>query len=178
MAHTQTSIELFVNGEPTEVAFASYKTLLEVLREDLNLCGTKHGCELGECGACAILLDDQPVLSCLVLGADCHGRRVTTVEGLASDGRLHPLQEAFADLGAAQCGYCTPGFLVTAKALIDDHPHPTREQIKEALSGNLCRCTGYQQIFEAVEAAVREIAGVSAEVRGGTGEAQPPVDIR
>jgi carbon-monoxide dehydrogenase small subunit len=125
-----------------------------VLREELNLCGTKHGCELGECGACAVLLDDRAVLSCLVLGVDCDGRRVTTVEGLARDGRLHPLQETFADLGAAQCGYCTPGFLVTAKALLDANPHPDRETIREALSGNLCRCTGYQQIFEAVEAAI------------------------
>jgi len=148
------TIALTVNGEPTEVAFAPYKTLLEVLREDLNLCGTKHGCELGECGACAVLLDDQPVLSCLVLGVDCEDRTVTTVEGLVTDGRLHPLQETFADLGAAQCGYCTPGFLVTAKALLDEHPQPTRDQIREALSGNLCRCTGYQQIFEAVEAAI------------------------
>src|SRR5881628_2793111 len=103
-------ITMTVNGDSTDVAFAPYKTLLEVLREDLNLCGTKHGCELGECGACAVLLDDRPVLSCLVLGVECGGRRVTTVEGLAVDGRLHPLQEAFADLGAAQCGYCTPGF--------------------------------------------------------------------
>ena len=147
-------IVLTVNGESTDVAFAPYKTLLEVLREDLNLCGTKHGCELGECGACAVLLDGQPVLSCLVLGVECGGREVTTVEGLVTDGRLHPLQETFADLGAAQCGYCTPGFLVTAKALLDEHPRPTRDQIREALSGNLCRCTGYQQIFEAVEAAI------------------------
>jgi carbon-monoxide dehydrogenase small subunit len=113
---------------------------------------------LGECGACAVLLDGEPVLSCLVLGADCEGRSVTTVEGLASNGRLHPLQDAFADLGAAQCGYCTPGFLVTAKALLDEYSRPTREQIKDALSGNLCRCTGYQQIFEAVEAAVVQIS--------------------
>jgi aerobic-type carbon monoxide dehydrogenase small subunit (CoxS/CutS family) len=147
-------MELTVNGEGVEVAFAPYKTLLEVLREDLNLCGTKHGCELGECGACAVLLDGQPVLSCLVLGVDCEARRVTTVEGLAADGRLHPLQEAFADLGAAQCGYCTPGFLIAAKALLEEVPNPTRDQIRESLSGNLCRCTGYQQIFEAVEAAV------------------------
>src|SRR4051812_36349195 len=147
-------ITLSVNGEPVEVAFAQYKTLLEVLREDLTLPGTKHGCELGECGACAVLLDGQPVLSCLVLGVECEGRQVTTVEGLAVDGRLHPLQDAFADLGAAQCGYCTPGFLVTAKALLDESPHPTRDQIREALSGCLCRCTGYQQIFEAVEAAL------------------------
>jgi carbon-monoxide dehydrogenase small subunit len=145
---------LTVNAEPASVAFDPYKTLLEVLREDLNLCGTKHGCELGECGACAVLLDRQPVLSCLVLGVECDGRDVTTVEGLAADGRLHPLQETFADLGAAQCGYCTPGFLVTAKALLDRSPNPTRDEIREAVSGNLCRCTGYQQIVEAVEAAI------------------------
>ena len=154
----QFAIHLTVNGEPTDVAFAPYKTLLEVLREDLQLCGTKHGCELGECGACAVLLDGQPVLSCLVLGVECDGRVVTTVEGLVADGRLHPLQETFADLGAAQCGYCTPAFLVTAKALLDEHAHPTRDQIREALSGCLCRCTGYQQIFEAVEAAVDRAA--------------------
>ena len=125
-----------------------------MLREDLNLCGTKHGCELGECGACAVLLDGRPVLSCLVLGVECAARNVVTVEGLGAGGRLHRLQETFADLGAAQCGYCTPGFLVTAKALLDRTPHPSRDQIREALSGNLCRCTGYQQIVEAVEAAV------------------------
>jgi carbon-monoxide dehydrogenase small subunit len=153
----KSSIALTVNGERTEVAFASYKTLLEVLREDLTLCGTKHGCELGECGACAVLLDDEPVLSCLVLGVECNGRRVTTVEGLASDGRLHPLQEAFADLGAAQCGYCIPGILLTAKALLDENPHPTRDEIRQALSGNLCRCTGYTKILQAVELAAKEI---------------------
>jgi len=145
---------LTVNGEETEVSFAPYKTLLEVLREDLRLTGTKHGCELGECGACAVLLDGEPVLSCLVLGLECDGREVLTVEGLAEDGRLHPLQETFADLGAAQCGYCTPGILVTAKELLDRIPNPSREQVREALSGILCRCTGYQQIFEAVEAAM------------------------
>jgi aerobic-type carbon monoxide dehydrogenase small subunit (CoxS/CutS family) len=151
---TYVQIRLLVNGEPTYASFAAYKTLLEVLREDLNLPGTKHGCELGECGACAVLLDGQPVLSCLVLGVECAHREVLTVEGLVQDGRLHPLQETFADLGAAQCGYCTPGILVTAKALLDSTPHPTRDQIREALAGNLCRCTGYQQIFEAVEAAL------------------------
>ena len=145
---------LVVNGEPVDVAFAPYKTLLEVLREDLRLYGTKHGCELGECGACAVLLDGQPVLSCLVVGVECGGRDIVTVEGLARDGRLDPLQETFADLGAAQCGYCTPGFLVTARALLDRTPSPSREEIREALSGNLCRCTGYQQIVEAVEAAL------------------------
>ncbi|HEY3161165.1 MAG TPA: (2Fe-2S)-binding protein [Vicinamibacterales bacterium] len=147
-------LSLAVNGEPVETLVDGYKTLLEVLREDLQLTGTKHGCELGECGACAVLVDGEPTLSCLLLALECEERDVLTVEGLMSDGRLHPLQDAFADLGAAQCGYCTPGILVTAKALLDREPHPTREQIREALSGNLCRCTGYLQIFEAVEAAV------------------------
>ncbi len=155
---THIHLALTVNGEPAGVSFAPYKTLLEVLREDLNLCGTKHGCELGECGACAVLLDGQPVLSCLVLGVECEGRDVLTVEGLVTDGRLHPLQDTFADLGAAQCGYCTPGFLVTAKALLDANASPTRDEIREALAGCLCRCTGYQQIFEAVEAAVTRSA--------------------
>ncbi len=161
-AQPHVQIALTVNGEPAQVAFAPYKTLLEVLREDLNLPGTKHGCELGECGACAVLLDGQPVLSCLVLGVDCGDRAVTTVEGLATDGRLHPLQDAFADLGAAQCGYCTPAFLLTAKALLDEHARPTRYEIREALSGILCRCTGYQQIFEAVEAAVERAGAPGA----------------
>jgi carbon-monoxide dehydrogenase small subunit len=152
-----------VNGEPAEVLAESYKTLLEVLREDLNLTGTKHGCELGECGACAVLVDGQPVLSCLLVAEECDGRAITTVEGLAHDGRLHPLQECFADLGASQCGYCTPGILVTAKALLDREPQPSRERIAQALSGNLCRCTGYLQIIEAVEAAAKIVT--VAEVR-------------
>ncbi len=154
MLKTTAHIALRVNGEETEVSFAPYKTLLEVLREDLGLTGTKHGCELGECGACAILLDGQPVLSCLILGLECEGREVVTIEGVESEGRLHPLQEAFADLGAAQCGYCTPGILLTAMSLLAQRPHSTKDQIKEALSGNLCRCTGYLQIFEAVETAI------------------------
>ena len=152
-------IRLTLNGEATDVSFAPYKTLLEVLREDLGHTGTKHGCELGECGACAVLLDGKPVLSCLLLALECDGKNVLTVEGLGVDGKLHPLQDAFADLGAAQCGYCTPAILVTAKALLDQSSNPSRDQIREALSGNLCRCTGYQQIFEAVEAAIVRIAG-------------------
>lgn len=151
-------VRMTLNGEEVDVSFAPYKTLLEVLREDLGHTGTKHGCELGECGACAVLLDGKPMLSCLVLALECDRRSVLTVEGLASDGSLHPLQDAFADLGAAQCGYCTPGILVTAKALLDHNPHPNRNQIREAISGNLCRCTGYLQIFEAVEAAMLKIA--------------------
>jgi aerobic-type carbon monoxide dehydrogenase small subunit (CoxS/CutS family) len=151
-------IRMTLNGEETDVSFAPYKTLLEVLREDLGHTGTKHGCELGECGACAVLLDGKPVLSCLLLALECQGKNILTVEGLSSQGSLHPLQEAFADLGAAQCGYCTPGILVTAKALLDQNPHPNHDQIREALSGNLCRCTGYLQIFEAVEAAIVKIS--------------------
>ncbi len=150
-------IGLTVNGEPAEAWFAPYKTLLEVLREDLNLTGTKHGCELGECGACAVLVDGEPQLSCLLLALECEGRSIETVEGMGDGARLHPLQAAFADLGAAQCGYCTPGILLTAKALLLKEPNPSRERIKEAISGNLCRCTGYQQIFEAIEEAARRM---------------------
>ena len=146
-----------VNGEPVDVLFAPHKTLLEVLREDLALTGTKHGCELGECGACAVLVDGQPVLSCLVLGLEAEGREVTTVEGMARGAELHPLQAAFADLGAAQCGYCTPGILLTAKALLAREPRPSAGRIKEAISGNLCRCTGYQQIVEAIEEGARRM---------------------
>jgi len=145
---------LRVNGEAHTISFAPYKTLLEVLREDLGLTGTKHGCELGECGACAVLVDGEPVLSCLALGLEQEGREIVTVEGMAEDAELHPLQAAFADLGGAQCGYCTPGILVTAKALLERNPDPSREEIREALSGNLCRCTGYQQIYESVEEAI------------------------
>jgi carbon-monoxide dehydrogenase small subunit len=154
-----------VNGEPVEVAFAPYKTLLEVLREDLGLTGTKHGCELGECGTCAVLVDGKPVLSCLFLGLECEGRQIETVEGMASAAALHPLQKAFADLGAAQCGYCTPGILLTAKALLDSNPAPTLDDIKEALAGNLCRCTGYIKIFEAVELAAAWMRGEDARPR-------------
>jgi aerobic-type carbon monoxide dehydrogenase small subunit (CoxS/CutS family) len=150
-------LTLCVNGEEQEVSFAPYKTLLEVLREDMSLTGTKHGCELGECGACAVLVDGVPVLSCLALGLECEGRAIETVEGLASGSKLHPLQAAFADLGGAQCGYCTPGILMTAKALLDREPNPSRERIKEAISGNLCRCTGYQQIYESIEEGARRM---------------------
>ncbi|HEV7477098.1 MAG TPA: (2Fe-2S)-binding protein [Burkholderiales bacterium] len=150
-------LNLSVNGETVEASFAPYKTLLEVLREDLALTGTKHGCELGECGACALLVDGEPQLSCLLLAVECEGRHIETVEGLAQGPELHPLQAAFADLGAAQCGYCTPGILMTAKALLEHEKSPSRERITEAISGNLCRCTGYQQIFEAIEEAARRI---------------------
>jgi len=154
-------LALRVNGEEQQVSFAPYKTLLEVLREDMNLTGTKHGCELGECGACAVLLDGAAVLSCLVLGLECEGRSVETVEGLASGTQLHPLQAAFADCGGSQCGYCTPGMLMTAKALLDHEPNPSRERIKEAIAGNICRCTGYNQIVEAIESAAAELRETS-----------------
>jgi len=146
-------LTMTVNSEAVDALVDTYKTLLEVLREDLQLTGTKHGCELGECGACAVLLDGEPVLSCLALAVECGGRQIRTVEGLTRGGHLDPLQEAFADLGAAQCGYCTPGILMTARGLLDREPHPSQQRIREALSGNLCRCTGYAQIIEAVEAA-------------------------
>jgi len=150
-------LHLQVNGEATEASFAPYKTLLEVLREDLGLTGTKHGCELGECGACAVLLDGKPVLSCLTLALECEGRKIETIEGLARGAELHPLQAAFADLGGAQCGYCTPGLLMTAKALLAAEPAPSRERIKEAIAGVLCRCTGYQQIVDSIERAAKEL---------------------
>jgi carbon-monoxide dehydrogenase small subunit len=146
-------LSLTVNGETREVLVAVHKTLLEVLREDLNLTGTKHGCELGECGTCTVLVDGEPVLSCLVLPVEMEGRTVKTVEGMADGGTLHPLQQAFAELGAAQCGYCTPGILLTAEALLAASASPTRDEIKAALAGNLCRCTGYTKIIEAVLAA-------------------------
>ena len=153
---TKTLLQLRVNGETREVATEINKTLLEVLREDLALTGTKHGCELGECGTCAVLVDGQPVLSCLMLGVEAENTEIVTVEGMMQNGQPHHLQKTFADLGAAQCGYCIPGILLTAKALLDRNPHPTRDEIRQALSGNLCRCTGYTKILQAVELAARE----------------------
>ncbi|HLE28462.1 MAG TPA: (2Fe-2S)-binding protein [Anaerolineales bacterium] len=150
-------IHLRVNGEKHEVWTSVHKTLLEVLREDLQLTGVKHGCELGECGTCTVLVDGEPVLSCLALPIEVQDREILTVEGLAQQGRPHPLQTAFAELGAAQCGYCTPGILVTAKALLDHNPNPTRDAIREALAGNLCRCTGYTKILQAVELAAERM---------------------
>jgi len=146
-------LSLNINGEDLQVSVAPYKTLLEVLREDLVLTGTKHGCELGECGACTVLVDGQPLLSCLLLALECEGVEIETIEGMADEGKLHPLQQAFAEHGGSQCGYCTGGMLLTAKALLASQPQPDRAQIREALSGNLCRCTGYQQIIDSVEAA-------------------------
>jgi len=155
----KTQLALTVNGETWDVVVPVHKTLLEVLREDLNLTGTKHGCELGECGTCTILVDGEPVLSCLALPVECQGRQIKTVEGMADGGRLHPLQQAFAELGAAQCGYCTPGILLTAQALLAENPTPTRDEVRVALAGNLCRCTGYTKILDAVELAALRMRG-------------------
>jgi carbon-monoxide dehydrogenase small subunit len=162
LPHPKVRLALTINGEPRELLFDGYKTLLEILREDLGLTGTKHGCELGECGACAVLLDGELVLSCLVAGVECEGRRVETIEGMQSGSELHPLQACFADHGAAQCGYCTPGFLLAAKELLERKPDATRAEIAEALSGQLCRCTGYLQIFDAVESAAKIMKGEPA----------------
>jgi aerobic carbon-monoxide dehydrogenase small subunit len=147
------AVRLHINGEEMAVMVPPYKTLLEVLREDLGLTGTKHGCELGECSTCGVLVDGKPFLSCLAIPLDLEDREITTIEGMATGSQPHPLQLAFAELGAAQCGYCTPAMLLTAKALLDKQPQPSRDAIKDALSGVLCRCTGYVKIFEAVELA-------------------------
>ena len=150
-------LTLRVNGEAHEVAAPVHKTLLEVLREDLLLTGTKHGCELGECGTCTVLVDGVPVLSCLALPIELENRDITTIEGMARGGCLHPLQQSFAELGAAQCGYCIPGILLSAATLLQSDPHPARAAIREALAGNLCRCTGYTKIIEAVELAAQRM---------------------
>jgi len=154
-------VALDVNGERAELLLPVHKTLLEVLREDMQLTGTKHGCELGECGTCTVLIDGKPELSCLLLPIQIEGRAITTVEGLARGSQLHPLQQAFAELGAAQCGYCTPGILLASKSLLDGNRRPTREEIREALAGNLCRCTGYTTMV----AAISEAAGTLASQR-------------
>jgi aerobic-type carbon monoxide dehydrogenase small subunit (CoxS/CutS family) len=146
---------LTVNQEGREVAAYGTRTLLEVLREDLGLIGTKHGCEVGECGTCTVLVDGLPALSCLLLPVELEGKNITTIEGIADGAKLDPLQAAFADLGAAQCGYCTPGILLVAKALLQENRQPNRRDIDEALGGNLCRCTGYLKIFEAIELAAK-----------------------
>ena len=161
-----TTLTLRVNGEDLRVVFPTHHSLLEVLRERCGLTGTKHGCELGECGTCLVLVDGSPVLSCLALTAELGGAAIETVEGLQEGGALHPLQATFADLGAAQCGYCTPGILMAAKALLAENADPTREEIRAALAGNLCRCTGYHKIVEAVEWA--------ASLARGDRDAAPP----
>ena len=163
MSENWTTLDLRVNGETRKVTFPTHHTLLEVLRERLDLTGTKHGCELGECGACTVLIDGQPILSCLLLAADLEGQDIETVEGLQEGNQLHSLQAAFADLGAAQCGYCTPGILMASKALLEANPEADSGEINEALSGNLCRCTGYHKITQAVEWAAAKMRNPAAE---------------
>lgn len=143
-------LKLNVNGEDLEILIEGHKTLLEVLREDLGLTGTKKGCDLGTCGACTVLVDGKPWLSCLTLAAAVEGKKITTIEGLAQNGKLHPLQNSFIEKGAIQCGFCTPGMILTAKAFLEENPHPSEEEVKKAISGNLCRCTGYVKIIEAI----------------------------
>jgi carbon-monoxide dehydrogenase small subunit len=147
-------IELKVNGESYDVAVEPRRTLLEVLREQLGLTGTKEACDAGDCGACTVLLDGKPVPSCLVLAVDAQGKDILTIEGMASGSELHPIQKAFVDYGAIQCGFCSPGMILTVKALLDRNPNPTEEEVREAISGNLCRCTGYVKIIEAAMVAV------------------------
>ena len=150
-------VALNINGDAYELAVVPSHTLLEVLREDAGLTGTKHGCEQGECGLCTVLIDGRPQFSCLTLAIEAQGADIRTVEGLATSGELHPLQQAWGETGASQCGYCTPGMLMSAQALLERNPSPNRTEIREALAGNLCRCTGYQAIIEAVELAAERM---------------------
>ncbi len=159
-------MEVTVNDLRREVAVEPRRTLIEMLREDLDLTGTKHGCGQGDCGACLVLLDGMPVNSCLVLALEAAGREVTTIEGLADGTRLHPIQQAFVDAGAIQCGFCTPGMVLSAKALLDRNPSPTERDVRVAISGNLCRCTGYQKIVEATLTAAERMRGRASD-RGG-----------
>ncbi len=162
-----------LNGKPVELEVSGGERILDLLRERLGLVGTKEGCGKGECGACTVLMDGKPVCSCLVLSSQVAGREIVTVEGLASGGSLHPVQEAFAELGAVQCGFCTPGAVLSAVALLERSSEPSRDEIKSALSGNLCRCTGYEKIFDAVELAAKKMAGAAdrlprAKARAGS----------
>jgi carbon-monoxide dehydrogenase small subunit len=150
-------IQFLVNGEPCEIVVQTNALLVDVLRDTIGLTGTKKGCGEGDCGACTVLLDGEPILSCLTLAVSCQGRRIETIEGLAQKGSLHPLQQAFIEKGAVQCGYCTPGMILSAKALLNRNPGPTPREIKQGMAGNLCRCTGYKKIIEAVETAARTL---------------------
>jgi len=150
-----------LNGELVQALTDDNETLLDFLRNDRNLTGTKKGCEEGECGACTVLIDDDPVTSCLILAREVEGKNVTTIEGLGKDGKLDPLQQAFIDKWALQCGYCTPGMIMSAKALLDHNPHPSEHEIRDAIAGNLCRCTGYAKIVEAIDSVAKEYGGGS-----------------
>ncbi len=149
----QRLLRLAINGQPIEVPSPPERILLDLLREDLNLTGTKRGCDLGTCGCCTVLLDGRPTLSCLTLATLAEGKAITTIEGISSGTELHPVQKAFVECGATQCGFCTPGFVLSAVALLRDHPHASRREVVDAISGNLCRCTGYTKIVEAILAA-------------------------
>ena len=151
-------IQLHVNGESYELAVEPQATLLDVLREHLGMTGTKEACGTGECGSCTVLLDGKPILSCLALALDCQGRDIITIEGLARGEELSPVQQAFQDCGAIQCGFCTPGMVLSTTALLHNNPHPTEAEIRKALEGNLCRCTGYNKIIEAVNMAAERMA--------------------
>ena len=164
VAPEKVMMRMRLNGASVQYAAHPNKTLLEVLREDLALTGTKHGCEMGHCGACTVLVNDEPILSCLALAIEVQDHDVRTVEGLADGARLHPVQQAFAECGAAQCGYCTPGFLMTAAALVEHPSIPSDAEIREAISGNLCRCTGYEKIVEAISLAARRMSKKTADV--------------
>ena len=153
------SINLRINGEPYEVSVKPNTTLLDLLRDEIGLTGTKKGCDTGQCGACTVLLDGKSINSCLVLAVDANGKEVLTIEGLASDGKLHPLQEAFIQEGAVQCGYCTSGMILSAKALLDENPTPKEEEVKKAIAGNLCRCTGYIRIVKAILNVAERLGG-------------------
>jgi aerobic-type carbon monoxide dehydrogenase small subunit (CoxS/CutS family) len=167
-------VDLSVNGDRRQVGVPAHYTLLESLRYGLGLTGSKQGCDKGDCGACTVLVDGVPVLSCILPVFEAENKEVTTVEGLAQPGRLHPLQDAFEKFGAAQCGFCTPGILMSACALLDNNPNPTREEIKEAIAGNLCRCTGYTKIFDAIEDAARELRATSDSRRVENVDLPPP----
>lgn len=156
-------IRLKINGDDAEAAVRDNETLLDFLRDDLGLTGTKKGCEQGECGACTVQLDDLPVNSCSTLAVECGGHEITTIEGVAKGGKLHPIQQEFIDKWALQCGYCTPGMIISAKCLLEHNPHPTELEIREAIEGNLCRCTGYAKIVEAIQAAAEDMAAAVKE---------------
>ncbi|MEJ2717799.1 MAG: (2Fe-2S)-binding protein [Deltaproteobacteria bacterium] len=152
-------IALTVNGDTYDLLVSPNQTLLEVLREKLGLMGTKRGCDLGACGACTVLMDGEAVLSCLLLAVDAAGKEIVTIEGLAEEGELHPLQKSFIEHGGLQCGFCTPGLIMTAKAVLDEDPHPTEESVKRKIAGNLCRCTGYKKVTEAIMSAADRMEG-------------------